>query len=214
MASVDSSAPQAALTQPLSGPNTWKGFDLADLRKFHVQRTSNGIEVPYFTRAGQHWRSKVFLEDGRSWWLGESKAQIPYGLETLTLGSKAVILTEGESDALALRLAFPTLAVLGIPGASSWRNQWTRCLEGFDAVYLSFDADRAGEKLTASVLESVPGACPIHLPAGADTRDVLQRLGRAAYAALARHARVAREFNETHRAAWAVRDAWKAVTAA
>ena len=168
---------------------TWKGFDLAELRAFGVKQTSAGVEIPYLTRKGKHWRSKFFRADGGSHWLGARKAQIPYGLETLSLGGPTALLTEGESDALALRLAFPTLPVLGIPGASSWRNEWTVCLDDFSAVYLSFDADRAGEKLEASVRESIPFARPIRLPGGADTRDVLQQLGKGAYGRLVDEAR-------------------------
>jgi hypothetical protein len=180
--------------------NTWKGFDLADLRAFGVKQTAAGVEIPYFTRKGKLWRSKIFRADGGSHWLGESKAQIPYGLETLELGAAAVVLTEGESDALALRLAFPKLAVLGIPGASSWKAEWTTCLDDFLAVYLSFDADQAGEKLTRSVLASLPFATVIRLPAGADTRDVIQQLGKGTFKVLVEEARASAEVTAAHRA--------------
>lgn len=180
--------------------NTWKGFDLADLRAFGLKHTVAGVEVPYFTRKGKHWRSKLFRPDGGSHWLGESKAQIPYGLETLEFGGPSVVLTEGESDALALRLAFPKLPVLGIPGASSWKAEWTTCLDEFQSVYLSFDADKAGEKLTRSVLASLPFATPIRLPDGADTRDVIQRLGKGTFKVLVEEARASAEVTAAHRA--------------
>lgn len=218
MPSSSASTPQAAPTQQQdSAKRQWKGFELDSLKPLGVRRVSGGVEIPYFTRRGTRWRSKLFRDDGRSYWLGDRRAQIPYGLETLKLGGDAVVLTEGESDALALRLAFPKLPVLGVPGASSWRNEWTTCLDDFHAIYLSFDADRAGEKLAASVLDTLPYARTINLPAGADTRDVLQRLGRNAYATLVKEARIAgqwrelgHEWNAVNRQRAAVDDAWKA----
>jgi len=180
--------------------NTWKGFDLADLRAFGLKQTAAGVEIPYFTRKGKHWRSKLFRPDGETHWLGKSKAQIPYGLETLNLGGHAVVLTEGESDALALRIAFRKLPVLGIPGASSWKAEWTTALDDFSAIYLSFDADDAGDKLTRSVLRSIPFARRVRLPAGADTRDVLQLLGRGTFKLLVEEARASAEVTAAHRA--------------
>ena len=159
----------------------WKGFDLADLERFGIRQTPAGVEVPYFTRKGKHWRSKLFRPDGTMRFLGKSRGLIPYGLEALALGGPAVVLTEGESDALALRLAWPKMPVLGIPGASSWKHEWTPCLDDFSAVYLSFDSDPAGERLTRSVRQSLTDARVIRLPDGADTRDVLQRRAKQAY---------------------------------
>jgi hypothetical protein len=178
----------------------WKGFDLADLRAFGLKQTAAGVEIPYFTRKGKHWRSKVFKPNGDTYWLGKSKAQIPYGLETLNLGGPAVVLTEGESDALALRLAFPKLPVLGIPGASSWKAEWTTCLDDFLSIYLSFDADKAGEKLTCSVQASLPFVVALRLPESADTRDVIQQLGKGAFKVLVEEARASAEVTAAHRA--------------
>lgn len=162
----------------------WKGFTLAELEQFGVQRTLEGIEVPYFTRDGQRYRHKLFLPDGRTTWVGESKPQIPYGLDTLRHGGRTIILTEGESDALALRLAYPTLPVLGIPGASSWRSGWRIYVADFPVVYLSFDGDTAGDGLTDAVWSDLPAARRVQLPRGCDTRDVLQRLDKKAYRVL------------------------------
>lgn len=172
----------------------WKGFPLDALKQFGYRRGQHGIELPYLTREGKVYRWKLF-PDNREYkarWVGDSKAQIPFGLETLDRDGP-LILTEGESDAVALRLAFPKMPVLGIPGASSWKDEWTPILDDFAVVYLSFDADPAGASLAASVRMSRPDARVIQLPDGADTRDLLQRLGKDAYVSIieevkARHA--------------------------
>lgn len=167
----------------------WKGFALDDLKPFGYRRGQHGIELPYLTRDGKVYRWKLFPSNKqyKARWVGDSKPQIPYGLESLAQGIESdspILLTEGESDTIALRLAFPKLAIIGIPGASSWKDEWTPILEDFRVVYLSFDADAAGDSLAASVRISRPDARIIRLPDGADTRDVLQRLGKKSYLAL------------------------------
>lgn len=144
--------------------------------------------VPYFNRTGERYREKLYAADGGTRWLGRSKPQIPYGLEDLARGGESMVLTEGESDALALRLAYPKAIVLGLPGASSWRSEWRVYLEDFRRVYLSFDGDRAGYELLNAVKQDVPHYRAILLPDGADTRDVIQQLGKAAYELLVEEA--------------------------
>lgn len=173
--------------------STWKGFTPEQLERFGARRTLESIDLPYLLRDGSLYRWKSFGNDGSARFLGESKPQIPFGLETLSLGGNVLILTEGESDCLALRVAFPSLPVLGIPGASSWKPEWRRAVDPFRAVYLSFDADDAGRKLTDSVLADLPEARNVLLPNGSDTREVLQRLGRDAYRELLKAAAASEE---------------------
>lgn len=171
-----------------NAPRKWKGFTVARLGAFGIYETPEGVAVPYLTRDGNLYRTKLFPPDGRPRWVGDSKPQIPYGLETLQIGDRAAFLTEGESDAIALRLAFPNTPVLGIPGASSWRTEWRSYVDGYPVLYLSFDADDAGRGLADAVLRDIPHARLVDLPAGSDTRDVLQRLGRADYRTLLENA--------------------------
>jgi DNA primase len=180
--------------------STWKGFALADLAQFGIQPTLEGIEIPYFTRDGQRYRHKLCRHDGSTQWLGASKPQIPYGCETIREhGGSTAILTEGESDALALRLAYPTVPVLGIPGASSWQAAWKRVLHGFEVIYLSFDGDEAGDRLADSVMRDIPAARLLAIPRGFDTRDVLQVCGKPAYRVLLEEAAARARFRESVR---------------
>jgi DNA primase len=202
----------------------WKGFALDDLKPFGYRQGQHGVELPYLTREGRVYRWKLFPSNKqyKARWVGDSKPQIPYGLETLTSaeGDAPLILTEGESDAIALRLAFPKLPILGIPGASSWKDEWTPILEDFRVVYLSFDADAAGDSLAASLRMSRPDARTIRLPDGADTRDVLQRLGRKSYVALIEEVKAKAAWKEAigdlsraENARRSVEEAWVKVTA-
>jgi DNA primase len=176
---------------PTADEPRWKGFRLSTLQRFGIEVYPDETRIPYLTRDGQHYRTKLIRRDGQRW-DGPSKPLIPYGAETLKCGragmtfeSRAIYVTEGESDALALRCAFPGSAVLGIPGASAWKPEWAELLKDFDFVYLSFDADRAGKGLLEAVKRDVPNYRPVLLPDGADTRDVLQQLGRRAFNSLA-----------------------------
>jgi len=201
-----------SLTQPSSKAAVWKGFDLNSLRPFGIKTNDQGVWVPYYKRDRTLFRAKLFAHSGRSWWLGgQGLGQIPYGLEQLeTRRAKALVLTEGESDTLALRLAWPdSIVAIGIPGASSWRPEWKTITDGFERVYLSFDADEAGQKLAAAVQADLPEATNLLLPKGADTRAVLQQLGKKAYRALIEAAEARKRFDVAIRKQWRVHDLYE-----
>lgn len=166
----------------MSPRDGFKGFSWQALRTFGVQRSGQIVTVPYFTLTGRTYRVKAFAlkprpGKPRSWWLGDRCEQIPYGLETLALGGKRVFLTEGESDAWALRCANPRVPVLGLPGASSWKSKWALAVDGFSAVYAIFDGDQAGDALYDAVGESIPRLRVVTPIRGRDTRDLLTRYG-------------------------------------
>lgn len=190
--------------------STWKGFHLSQLQRFGIKRNSEGVWVPYYRRDNTLFRAKLFADDGRSWWLGgQGKGQIPYGLEQLGNGGKALVLTEGESDTLALRLAWSDIVAIGIPGASSWKSEWKVIADGFERVYLSFDADAAGESLAERVSLDIEQAKALRLPPGSDTRAVIQQLGKRAYRALIDAAEARSLFDRSVRAEWQVHDLYK-----
>jgi hypothetical protein len=157
----------------------YKGFTRPHLEwAFDVRFTDEGVVVPYRGVNGEPYREKLFSQQGRPLrWLGEAKPQIPYGLETLSKGSSTAFVTEGESCAWALRVAFPHNPVIGLPGASSWKPEWLRLFAQFPVLYLSFDGDEAGRGLLGKVRPELPSARTVKCPEGADTRDVLQLLG-------------------------------------
>ena len=70
-----------------------------------------------------------------------------YGLGLLEEGRKAgyVVLVEGESDCHTLW--YHDIPASGVPGATSWRNEWSSALERIEKVYVVVEPDQGGEAL-------------------------------------------------------------------
>lgn len=170
---------------------SWKGIPSQTLQRFGVSEGIIGWRVPYYDRQGALYRLKLFpfegeeCSSGPARWLGKSKPQIPYGAWRLAKADrKLIILTEGESDTLALATYLPRICALGVPGSNAWKPGWAGVLREFDRVFLSFDGDKPGRDLADRVLAEVPQARTVLLPDGADTRALLQALGTDAYVSL------------------------------
>ena len=70
-----------------------------------------------------------------------SKAML-YGTDYI-LGEDTVTITEGEMCALHLnQIGIPAV---GVPGAQTWKKEWTELLEDVKRVYIVYDADKAGK---------------------------------------------------------------------
>jgi len=150
----------------------------------------NGVaRVPYRDVNGATTFSKAFA-GSRSWYAPGGIELIPFGLERLPRSSwiaarSALLVTEGESDALAVREHFfegdaEILAwhSIGLPGSGTWRGCWKRWLAPFPIVYLLGDGDEAGRRMNGAVRRDVPWARPVRLPDGEDVRSILQRDSR------------------------------------
>jgi len=77
-----------------------------------------------------------------------------YGLPALELARRRdhVVLVEGESDVHVLSShGIPTL---GVPGASTWANEWTEHFEGIETIYVIDEDDRGAETLLADLAAS------------------------------------------------------------
>jgi KaiC/GvpD/RAD55 family RecA-like ATPase len=68
-----------------------------------------------------------------------------------------LVLVEGEMDAIALAAYGWTANVVSTSaGAGCWKEEWTELLEPYTGtVYIAYDADEAGEKAAATVVEKV-----------------------------------------------------------
>ena len=96
--------------------------------------------------------------------------------------ARTVVVAEGETDCMALELASagaPGLVVLGVPGATTWRDEWAELLDGAERVCILADDDDAGETLAAAVARSCGRAEPWQVKrAGAKDACDLANAGR------------------------------------
>jgi hypothetical protein len=168
--------------------NGWKGLAPDVLAEAGVELDRGSIRVPYRDRGGRELYCKRFGREHRSWYEPTGISLVPFGLETLPAeGSRfprycALLLCEGESDALAVRdvlrhredaraVRYLTLA---LPGASSWRDEWRSFLRPFPLVYVLGDGYKSGRRMNRRVRSAVPWARPVWLPDGCDVRALLQ----------------------------------------
>jgi hypothetical protein len=123
---------------------------------------SPAVRIPYFDPDGEETavRLRLALEkhperDGCFRWRKGSKPTL-YGLCYLPRikDSGYVVLVEGESDCHSLW--HHGIAALGIPGAATWKEEWTGHLEGVEKIYAVIEPDQGGialwDRLAASPL--------------------------------------------------------------
>src|SRR5215217_3082323 len=107
------------------------------------------VRIPYPDEDGQEVavRYRVSLNGKEKFRWRSSDRPCLYSLRLLDEACKAgyVVLVEGESDCHTLW--YHEIPALGIPGATSWRNEWSSALEGIEKVYVMVEPDRGGEAL-------------------------------------------------------------------
>jgi hypothetical protein len=169
----------------------WKGIGAVTLLDAGVTRDRRGlVRVPYRYPDGTTAKTKVFARNGRTWWSPIGVDSIRLGLESLAVGdereNRTLIIAEGESDTLAIRDALALdhdgqpIDVIGLPGASTWRDDWKQYVVGHARAYVVGDGDEAGRRMMNAVLGSVSWVRPVLLTHGLDARELLQRDGGAA----------------------------------
>jgi hypothetical protein len=153
--------PATAQAQPLTlaALADAKRLDAEKLIAWHVRELPDGgIEILYLTREGElhavQYRCALEGENRFKWRKGD--APILYGLWRLCewTDSDTLYLCEGVSDTWTLWHA--ELPALGIPSASTWREEWWREVEGFPRIVLIPDADGAGAGLAQKLAETCP----------------------------------------------------------
>ncbi len=182
--------PATAQAQPLTlaALANAKRLDAEKLIAWHVRELPDGgIEIPYRNADGDlhtiQYRftlEKVVGVDRFKWRSGDTR--ILYGLWRLGewIDSDTLYLCEGVSDTWTLWHA--DLPALGIPNATTWREEWWRKVEGFERIVLIPDADDAGAGLAQKLAETCPDHLQervyvLHLPEGVkDANELWQQV--------------------------------------
>lgn len=118
------------------------------------------IKIPYVNENGVKvlFRKRYDGTQGQrfKWSYGAAGKLIMYGewrLKHFKEVDKMAILVEGESDTQTLTyLGFPAL---GIPGASTYRAEWTEKLEGIETLYLHIEPDQGGQTFLTSMVQKL-----------------------------------------------------------
>lgn len=169
------------------------GYDRAD------GKTLKFLYFPYTAKARLQ-SYKVKLIEGKKFWsVGDQSKVDLFGWEQAKeSGARRLVITEGELDAVALKVIFDTYekkdykdtipAVCSLPhGAASAHKDISRLSpeikKFFKEVSFCFDDDDAGHKATDECLKVFPGATVVNLPCKDANECILKGKGKAAYQA-------------------------------
>jgi len=107
------------------------------------------VRIPYLSANGEEVcvRFRVSLDGNPKIKTRRGDKLALYGLWRLEEARERgyVVAVEGESDGQALwHHGFPAV---GVPGASSWRSEWSEHFDGIEKVYVVVEPDQGGEQL-------------------------------------------------------------------
>ncbi len=123
------------------------------------------MKMPYYdvggTEIGARFRTALAGENRFKWRSGTKV--MPYGLWKLARAAGYVILCEGESDAQTFW--YHGIQALGIPGASNWKAEWAKYIEGL-TVFVWQECDQGGQVFVERVGKSIPDCLIITPPQG------------------------------------------------
>lgn len=96
----------------------------------------------------------------------------PLGLDQLRSqeSKQALLVVEGATDYAAARQ--DGFAVLGVPGSSTWKPNWSKHLEGYDTVVIWRENDQGGQSLVRAIAQSYPSVRVIDAPP--EAKDVCE----------------------------------------
>lgn len=129
--------------EALSYPTDERAFSLETIEKFKLGLKDGSIVIPYFedySCVGIKYRGIK----GKTFYREDGCSSILFNIDQARKYEGAVIMVEGEFDAIAYdQMGFPN--VVSVPnGAESFSDAWIDDLEQFQQIYLSFDMDEAG----------------------------------------------------------------------
>lgn len=153
------------------------------------------VRIAYYGLDGTEASARLRLSlsgDNRFRWRKGAKA-MPYGLWRLEDAKRAgyIVVVEGESDAQTLW--HHGIPALGIPGATTWKAEWAKYLDGLK-VYAWQEPDGGGQAFVEAVGKSIPDLHVLSAPAGRKDVSECHVLGDDVPAVVAEAMRHARRY--------------------
>lgn len=152
--------PEVEVRDPVQVYADLKKIPVKALESFGVWTEKGAVAMQYLDEDGDLFRVRYRGTGLPKFWWGEGEGQFLYGIERLQDGP--VVLVEGESDCHAAW--FNNINALGVPGATSWRHEWTRYLADHE-VFIWQEPGDAGKEFVARIGDSIPDAMVL-TPAG------------------------------------------------
>lgn len=121
---------------------------------FKLASKQGAIAFPYL-RDGELIAMKFRAVPEKKFWASAETEPCLFGWQTLTGKERAIVIVEGEMDALAMReYGIPALSV-PFGGGEKGKHGWIECefdrLAMFDSIILALDTDEAGKIATADI---------------------------------------------------------------
>jgi DNA primase len=170
-----------------------RGLTAETADRFRLGFDGERLVIPYLTPEGPVSLKRRCIQDhdckehGHPKYLYEAGEQLHlFNAQTL-LNAKAVMVTEGEIDAMTIeQLGVPAVAY---PGVASWRqcgSYWRWCFDSVDEVFVIGDGDEPGTKaantVSAALRDSVAAEIyTVILPPGQDANSFITTYGEDAF---------------------------------
>lgn len=137
---------------------TTRGIDKKTFDFFGVRLRVDGSGDPHswvFTLPDNRVLNRS-VKEKKFWFSGENSGGIPlFGADKFPAGSgKAITITEGFFDTMAVYDMMGNFPVVGVQSASSAKAEASKAydyLNSFDKIYIAFDSDEPGQKAADSV---------------------------------------------------------------
>lgn len=167
-------------------------FQLGWVRKpvpGHEDRFINTISIPYITQAGVVGMKFRRIDDSLPKYdqMNGQKGHL-FNVAAVLEAVSEVLIVEGELDAIAATLAgHPACAVAGV---NAWKGYWARCFDGIEKVIVCTDNDEKGDgsnpgqDLAKRLVDALPQAVRVSLPAGHDVNSTIETFGAHRFTAL------------------------------
>ena len=151
------------------------------------------IRHPYFTpNSSGEWVLSYYQDRGDKtslpkWKSPKGSTPQLFNLKSLEADSlEGVVICEGAADTITASLALegcPFVAVIGVPGVSAWRDEWSHFVNGLPIV-VAADNDEAGRTLEQRIRNSVSSPVTCVRASHGDLTEIANEIGLESLRAL------------------------------
>lgn len=142
------------------------------------------LAIPYLTPSGPVGFKFRFLDDHRTPKYLVPAGQRPhlFNVGAFHKADTTIAICEGELDTLIMDSVVDVPSV-GVAGVEMWKDHFTRCFEGFENIFIMADNDvkengeNPGLRLANRIIDLLPWARIIYLPAGEDLNSTVLKKG-------------------------------------